>query len=425
MLVQRAPWPGAAVAAIFVALLGCDDGGPTRSPSPTDGGGGIDSATVDANLEPEDASLESDGGVDGGESPGCTFMEGDVRQLQALGVRMDDAPALAVRNDGFLVAWVRATQSPPAFQPLVVQRRSVDLSSASAVTVVEHLSLQRDPAIVTTASGYLVAWRDDVDGAFDIKVRAVDAAGVPLGEGEVSVTSSGVDDGPPAMARRGDHVLVAWVTGGEGFTRLLAADGTPLAGAQPIAGLGGAVARPAVASVDSGYALAWVTGGEVHVQALDTDGVAVGAPARADGEANATGRLHLATSGGSGAVAFDVRVGGERAEVRLRPIDESAAPVMQEAPVTPVPHRGQASSIAPLLGGHAVAYRGTTDGVVGESLRLVLVDERGNGIDGFIPLRDTQPPPTASVVRTSPDARHVLVAWTDDGGALVAYVGCQ
>jgi len=122
-------------------------------------------------------------------------------------------------------------------------------------------------------------------------------------------------------------------------------------------------------------------------------------------------------------VAYDVNVGGSRPEVRFQLLDEDGAPSGTEEILSEGAMGATGASIAPLVSGFATAFRADTGS--DRVLRLELFEVGEVGLDSVDlgevdSLSDTRP-----IVRTSPDDRSVVVAWTDDARLLTALGSCE
>jgi hypothetical protein len=131
------------------------------------------------------------------------------------------------------------------------------------------------------------------------------------------------------------------------------------------------------------------------------------------------------SAGGGGAALFDVRLGGSRFDVRFRRFDASGEATGNERSiVTSQTSSGVASSLAPFREGHFAAYEASSDAEDTSALRVALLSEDGEPIASK-DLQRTNPPPTFSVIRVSPNQRRAFVAWTDQTRALVARLRCN
>jgi hypothetical protein len=154
------------------------------------------------------------------------------------------------------------------------------------------------------------------------------------------------------------------------------------------------------------------------LQRLDREGAPSAEPMRIDADGDAEGRLSLATTDVGGAIAFDVRVAGKRAEVRARPFDLSGQPSGVERVVTESHEQGLSPQIVPFRGGFVVAYRSDFDGA--RALRLALLDEQTRRLDAeevtMLNAFDLE-----TQLAISPDGKSLHLAFTDEVAGSGAY----
>lgn len=158
-----------------------------------------------------------------------------------------------------------------------------------AVSTWEYDQVEPRVAFGQAVNEFLVAWEDHHWGFgtdWDIYGQRVDAAGNLLG-GNFAIAFEG------APHRRSPDVtyqvaageyLVAWeyefsASDHDVYQRRLQTDGTPLQGEVPLANLGSAESRPAVAAGAGGYLATWEDGREAATLGLDVYGDRVPLPA--------------------------------------------------------------------------------------------------------------------------------------------------
>jgi len=129
-------------------------------------------------------------------------------------------------------------------------------------------------------------------------------------------------------------------------------------------------------------AVAWVGPTDspgVWLQKLDADSRAVGSPIQLTERVAASSSVDLATRSDGGAVIYSIEIDGIP-QVRFRRLDTTGAPLASERSIIGPPFRAQGASLAPLLGGYAVAYRALPGGggITSAEVRVTLVTKEGN-----------------------------------------------
>ncbi len=262
----------------------------------------------------------------------------------------------------------------------------------------------------------------------DVLVRAVEAPAMPTCEAADAITAAALSEGvaaAPALARRSDGGLVAFVTDphGDGATKIdllgLGAQGSPAdeSGAtRPIvelADMGAAPNLPALAPWRDGYLLAWRAGApgqqRVMTRTLDARGIPTG-DARAHGAAGWLGAPSLMVRG----ERWFIAVARSASRVANAGADEGVAwashidLISDDGPArsTPAPDGGAFDGGAPTLVGapdgpriYATAMRRA--GVPGDERALLAIDG-------------------ATVTMVARDLDHPA-ALAVDGGVLVAW----
>ena len=384
----------------------------------------VDSGTVvrvDGGSDGDGSAPVSDGGgvsPDGGEPAGCAATP--ARRLATSGVNGMDRPAIAVRNDGLLAAWVGSIDGTARIMSQWIPAAD---ELATALSLTGAASTQNHPAIADTRDGFVVAWADSRSGG-SIYVTYVDGAGVAAEE-EIAVVA-GTPTGPPAVAHQGDETLVFWTEqdGSTQRSRLVEADGT-LGEIRDYSSLGANVSAPVLRRFGSGFGLAFLESesGEVRFVELGASGAASSSPVTVDTEHNATSELDLAVGPAGGAVSWVALVAGERAEVRARSIDASGAPVRLEAVLTPPPSTGRFASVSGLGAGWTAAYRRSEEGS-DTVLRLDVLDDRFEAVRTF-DLATVSDTPSAISTGASFDGSRIATLWNQDGALFFADVRCS
>lgn len=313
------------------------------------------------------------------------------------------------RTDGLDEIWVAGV--PSTGLPTVRQLTSTALRS-------------REPAIVSTGSGWLLAWIDPRFGRNEIVAQAVAGDLSPLGmPSRVTDTVDG-ESGPTLVALPTGSYLAAWVelramTMNVGMTRVLSATGAPTAAATMASMMGDRVQAPTLAARSAGAVLAWGEPSRMppaaRVLALDAAGGPSGSPMVASDAVEGTdGTVDVTMGPLGGAVVYGVLVAGLRPELRFRALDDTGSPVES---VRTVAETGRDASIAAFGGGFVVSYR---SGAPDDVIRLAFLDAVGNGL-GEIDLGPAEPQGGRTTVRVTDDGR-ILVAWADTfPGAMPEY----
>jgi hypothetical protein len=279
----------------------------------------------------------------------------------------------------------------------------------------------------------VAAWRerDNADEDWELFSRLVDSGGAPVDE-PLALTDNALDDSAPALGRTAEgNALVAWrldePEGAEGRLQLLGADGVSMGALRALGTLGQVSARPAVVSLADGAGVGWVDAStsRARLQPVNASGAPIGMPQGLSVESEATGTVDLARgAGGDGAAVFDVRVSGSRPEVRLRRFDGMGEPKGSPTVITEPPATGQSASVTPFRDGYAVAYRGSKDGVMPETLRLALVSGEGELLS-TVDLAEPGGPARRLAIRASPGGDRLFVTWMDDHALMLTRLRCE
>jgi hypothetical protein len=146
-------------------------------------------------------------------------------------------PAVAAQEEGFVVAWVSASEEGADGSGAAVIARRFDASGAALgddIVVNTYTTAdQTHPVVAATGAGFVVAWASDgQDGSSEgIFAQRFDTEGARVGEElAVNAATSGVQLWPVVAARKDGSFLVAWESAGDGsgdavLGRLFAADG--------------------------------------------------------------------------------------------------------------------------------------------------------------------------------------------------------
>ncbi len=342
-------------------------------------------------------------------------LEGDsILRVANTFVSPDDALALSMRNEGAMLSWVGYEGGKRKVRPTWFSR---DMVSVSGAAFDNGGSEQLDPTTTATRTGFMTVWSDSKLGSFELFAQATTSQGEPASaESPLRLTRDEDDDRAPVVAQGADdHMLVAWRAEREsdqGRTLLIDADGTPQGAAHDILGFGAILGRPALVALKEGYLLAWVDAAsrQVRLQRLSDEGAAVGAFVRADSDGNAEGHLDLAVTPAGGALIFDVRIGGERAEIRFRSLDGAGQLLGSERALNQSGERALSPSIAAFRGGYVVAYRGAL--LADTALHVMFIDAGGERISSIdvAAVHDLDLP---IALRAAPDGLELFLAWSD------------
>lgn len=423
---------GALVILCALSVGGCEE---ERPPGP-----GLDSSAPPADSGvPEDSTPGDSGtvGPDGTVPPidagpvdrTCAFSEAVIFPLATAQVWITDAPAVAADNDGAIVGWVSLVDGMPRVSTMKVPADPDD--SLGVLVVTAAASRQRAPAVAALNEGFMVTWRDDDDGDFEIMARIIDAAGEPV-DPILMLTDNAVDDGPPSVGVNSTgRGMVGWVEDPDGTPagrlQMLTPDGSPSGGTRTSEDFAASKGQPVIEAVGTSFGLGYVdSAGTVQLRLFDDVGAPVGPAVPISGEPNAPGILSLATGpDGSGAALYDARAGGIRPELRMRTFDADGQPFGTETIITPVPTVGQSSALAPIGAGYTVAYRGAPTDGADTGLDIGLLNWDASAAGERVRLAPTVAPATFTAVSASPDGRRIYVAWTDDSRMQVARILCE
>lgn len=268
-------WTGSRAASVFRDLR---DGDPALRFSARDGAGAP--LEFDRPLTPPEAETDAPVLAWGGRRLALGSLRGTpvaeiaFDLLTPSGARLLDEPALGVgtavdppaiavapdRLGGSVVVFLR---SDAAGQAVLFERRDEEGARRGApLEIAPPLSGRRDPAVVATDGGYLVAWSgpEGPGGAREIVLARIDPGGAPVGPPQLATEGGGAPD-EPALAFTGEEVaLVFRDRRVDGTPRLywmrLAVDGARLAPDLPL-GTDAEVAAPRAAWDGRAIRLAW------------------------------------------------------------------------------------------------------------------------------------------------------------------------
>ena len=402
---------------VSVLACACD---PMVPPVPTDIGprdtgvrdtfDPIDVPTIDAPLADGEVPDVGDGGMSG-----CDLGAADILEI-ASDLRMADrVVGLAAGDSDWAITW---HQSVKGFDEIFVA--GVGVTGDPTVTQVTSLGrIERDPAVVATDTGWLLAWSGNhMDLNYEVYAQSVGTDLMPIGSpSRLSEFAGGGDGTPTLTALPTSGYLVAWVQGGMtsnlAVTRVVGATGAPTAAARTITTATNEVTRPTLGFRSAGAVLAWGESSSVppaaRVLALDAAGAASGSPVAASTEGNADGTSDITMDLFGGAMVFGATV-IVRPEVRIRLLDGTGTPSGSERAATT--SAGRDASIASFGGGYLVSYRSADAEPV---IRLALLDAGGVFIDEY-DLADAAAGGGRTTVRVTTEGR-VLVTWADAGVA--------
>lgn len=414
MLAVMRLWLTCVLGLSFLAGFGCD---PPPPPPPTDVGPrdvGMTDTLPDAFIDAprEDAEIPDAPGSDAGPLMGCTNPIPEIVEIAADARMRDQRVGLAAADASWGVTWI---QNVGGFDEVHV----ASIGNTGDPVVRQHTSLfatQRDPAIVSTGAGWLLAWVGNQVGNFEIFTQAVGGDLSPMGTPTRLTTNLDADRTPSLVALpTGTNVLAAWVnvarkTDSLAMTRVLSSTGVPSGAARMVTMMDSSVEGPTLAYRSAGAVLGWGDGARVPraamVLALDAAGGGSGSPAPVSTEGNTDGSVDLTMDAFGGAIVFGALVAGVRPEVRLRLLDETGTPVESELVATP--STGRDASIAAFAGGYVVAYRST--GAL-STIRIAFLDAQGRFLDET-DLATAEIAGGRTTVRVTNEGR-ILVAWAD------------
>lgn len=372
--------------AVFAALgllaSACSDGAPPTPPTDI----GRPDLSVDQGRDlGDDLGSPQDGSVDANtldlgmvdcvvESPDMLGTEtASVVQRIAIASYVNDfAVVFRERRVSYDDLWVRVYRDSGAGTTVGTDYAVTTDSAGASVS-----SISRDPALVATGSGYLVAWIDSRQMGFEMWSRGLDADGVPSSTLTRLTTSAGAA-AFPALARASDGTILAGYvhddtltgTTSEWNVATLASNGT-LAGSWTRASNAGELTSQGALAPGqtSGFLSGWIDGsGNARVRTVSLAGAPTGT-AITHGSASLLGL--------DGTVLVFSRNAGFDA-LWAQPITEAGDPdgVLRSALTADA--TGRDPGVAPLSGGVVVAYRHTT--LSGTFVALALLNSRGERI---------------------------------------------
>jgi len=167
-----------------------------------------------------------------------------------------------------------------------VDERGLPIDSSEPVQIQPGRRIENRPALAATDEGYVAAWCEAESSKTVVYAAGFDPAGVELGPPIPLTTDAGADGyGSPSVASRGSRALVVWSGNGQRQIVSQIVDGRGRAVGEPVAlHEGSQNTSPAVVTTGEGYAVAWssaiVSHAEILVLLLDASGAPVGEPRR-------------------------------------------------------------------------------------------------------------------------------------------------
>lgn len=381
--------------------------------SESDAGGandaGDDAGTGDAAPPASDASQP-------GPTAKCVLDQSSVVLVKSSGISSSSSLAVSMRNEGGTVAWVGRLQNGP----LVIDQRWYPIEGTEGQTPPPFTvaSTQTEPHSAATTTGHLTVWLDDLAGPLDVRLARMGKDGMRTEQDVRWLTRDEATEYAPVVAAGAEgKALVVWQSQSGtnapiGRAQLLDASGIPSGSPRDIPSYASLLGRPALARLGAGYVLAWVeASGQVRMQVLDGQGAPVGTSVRVDKSGGAEGRIDLATTTSTGgAVVFDVRVGGQRGEARIRTFDDKGVLNGAETVVGST-DIGLWPSVVAYAGGFVVVYR-SVDADGRGVLRLASHGILGayGGASTAIGIESDNMP---TALRISADGQHLTLAWLD------------
>ncbi len=290
---------------------------------------------------------------------------------------------VASGTDDFVVAF---SQARNAVEDVFTRRIDDAGELGDEQRLTNDSALARDPSILGTRSGFLVAFSDDASTtSFDLRVRALDAQGIPVANTfDVAIDPFADERGATfAPGATSDESLLAFSFVDEGLSEAraiaVADTGEPAGTDQLVSDDLDPSAPIDLASIGlAGSPFAsFVDGlGALQIVQLTDQGAASDVPTLVRGGADFTGTFDLAsgTGGGLAVVGFDRGTAG--LSLAARAIDAVGVPDADESPLfeaTSVQARSPAA--VPFGSGFAVAFRRTD--AAGSTVRLAFVDATG------------------------------------------------
>lgn len=285
----------------------------------------------------------------------------------------DFAVAFRERRLAYDDLWVRVYRDTGSGTTVGTDRAITNDAAGMSVS-----SVSRDPVLVATSTGYLVAWIDSRDGqGFEMWTRVLDADGVPSMTLQRVTTSAGAA-ASPALARASDGTLLAghvhnntttgstseFHVGVIGSTGALSGSWTRASSAGELASQGALVPGQSTAFLSG-----WVDGsGNVRVRPVSLAGAPSGS-AVTHGAATLLG-LH------STVLVFARNTGYDALWAQAITSTGATQGVLRSALTSDA--TGTSPGVAPLSGGVVVAYRHTT--TEGTFIALSLLNSRGERI---------------------------------------------
>ena len=249
-----------------------------------------------------------------------------------------------------------AGDEPPGLAPV-----------APAISVSGPAAMARRPALVATATGWLVAWSDERDGAPDVFVATLDDAGNVSGS-EVRLTNDDIASVSPSLASDGTSSVIAWIDDQTVRFQRLEEDASPLG--SPVTVSAAVASDAVVARAGTGWLVIFDAGGELRATRLTTDGalIEMGAPLGMATDA----RRPDVTEGPDGVVVSweDRRSGANEAYVQR--FDSAGGALGAEGRITEDPASSQQTSIASGEASFGLAWE--NDSVSGDDIRFRLLD---------------------------------------------------
>lgn len=355
------------LASLLLILAACGDDSSPPPPPPTDAG------VLDTSMDAAMASDTSDVPMVDTGVPDAPSMQVECETIE---VEFATDPITRARYvaastdaDGFVFGWGDA-------QSIREEVRIASLGYTGEASEVSQLTTDDNSARgVALADDYIV-WLDDGGVASEYVV-----VGRPISGGEVRTLSSNAGQHDlPRVFDDGDGHIATWIRQNADDTWVIEIRSLGV-NESPVVTLPFSLEFPAydIAFVDDVAYVVWQSGDDAVVAQVDLVGNVVYEPNIVSDEHNAEGGVAIAFENGAGVVAFSVRVGGIRQEVRARLINDEAAPTRPERVVSYAPLRGRAPAAIAFGGGYALAYRATTpEGA--ENLRVAFV----HGTDGDV-----------------------------------------
>jgi hypothetical protein len=290
----------------------------------------------------------------------CGLPRGGEIAVNTVTAGNQNAPAVAAGDKGFVVVWQSLVASN-----YVIRARRFDDNGAPLGDEIPVDTRPRDlhgaPAVVMHDSGsFVVVWESSVRGSFEIRARRFDPSGAPQG-GEIAVnaTTASAQRVPAIAMDRAGNFVVAWRSNIDGSFEIQAQRFDALGSAQGpelevnSVKVGDQLAPALAISASGELVFAWENsfdrGFEIRARRFDAAGTAKGAELPVSpATANQQFAPALAMSPGGDYVVTWHGLVGDGYDIRARAFDASGAALGDELAINTVRAGTQRSSAVAL-----------------------------------------------------------------------------